>query len=899
MIGLLTTFVVVMLKEVAEIGLVAEQSAYLLFPVAILTAAWFGGALSGVVALSGSIFSLLAFYLPLDSLLRPTAALWIDLLVFLIEGAIICLIVARMKQSQEDAVAHLQKANEASDELTALQVTYRNLVESNVVGVIVCRSDGRIVDANDAFLQMILHDRTALEAGKLNWISMTPDRYRQRDEDALQELERTGRVTPYEKEYLAKDGTTRWVTVGAAHASQPGEIVAFILDITERYKVRHKLEQALEDAEAANRAKTEFLANVSHELRTPLSGIIGMTDLCLNEELTPTVRDFLQTVRDSGETLSNLINDILDFSRIDADELNFEMIRFDLHQLLNQSTKGLSLNAYEKGLELIERIDADVPRFVISDPTRVRQVIVNLVANAIKFTEHGEILVELTQHQSIDTRRFELGLKVRDTGIGIPVDDLEKIFTPFTQVDSSSTRMRGGAGLGLSICHKIVNGLNGNIRVNSEPGQGSCFEVVIPMERDHQQQAPVPDATLDQFADTHVLLVDDNETNIRMLEKTVTAWRLRPTSATSAKAAIEILQRRSADAFQVALIDAVMPDVDGVEFLRRAKLACGLPANVVLMMSPSDRQYYEPQLEQFENVRLLEKPISQSKLMDVMVSILHGSEGNHSSAKKITRTSEHTLSILVAEDTAANQKVIQEILRRRGHKVTIANNGREALQLATETMFDVIVMDMQMPTMDGFQATRMIREFDDPRHAKTPIIALTAHAMSGDRAKCFAAGVDEYLTKPIDSNALIQHVEHLGFRDAARSTIVVGYRQQESEGSSGEERCFAEAMARLGNDEALFRDLAEMYFEDGPGQLENLKSLIETRQSDEAAKAAHAVRGLVSNFGVNEPAYQILTEMNDSLHHEEPEVAASHLAALATAVENLNSRLKSHLGVNS
>ncbi len=808
-------------------------------------------------------------------------------------------------------ITDLRQTEEA---LRQSEARFRGTFENAAVGIAHVATTGRFLRVNEKYCTIVGYPREELLQRTFQDITY-PDDLAASVEPFTALMRGESPDFGLEKRYLRKEGSLVWVELFVSlqrdAVGQPAYAITMLQDISERKRLEGELWQAKEAAEAANRAKDEFLANVSHEIRTPMNAILGMTELTLDTPLTDDQRQCLKTVKSAADNLLGIINDLLDFSKIEAGKLELDPADFSLRSAVGDTLRALAVRAHMKGLELACHVQPDVPDALVGDAGRLRQVLLNLVGNAVKFTERGEVVVRVEMMNdecgmmnedsnapsgsSIHHSSFIiLHFLVRDTGIGIPKDEQERIFRAFEQQDTSTTRKYGGTGLGLPIASRLVALMGGQITVESEPGRGSTFAFTarfgLPPHPPEPTTAPPPVL----LHDLPVLIVDDNATNRRILDDWLCGWQMKPFAVGDGVAAMDALWDAVSTGrpYALVLLDARMPDTDGLALAAKIRKRAEWSATRIILLTSGDRP---GDLARSRELRLdahLLKPVQQDELLEAIYRVMNrkqddkvtrrqGDKVTEDSQELVTLSPGHlvTLSspkprrILVAEDNEFNAQLLEQLLVRRGHRVRLATNGREALARAEEGVFDLLLLDVHMPELDGFQVVQAIRERERTAGGHLPIIALTARARKEDREQCLAAGMDDFLAKPIQAADLWAAIDR-----------VVGARPSAGRPGPGllDPRVL---LAACGGDPAILEKIGQAFRARLPDHLRAVQDALRERDAPRLREAAHKLCGMVAAFST--VAGGVASDLEDQAARGQLDEAPALVERLETMAQEL------------
>jgi PAS domain S-box-containing protein len=736
----------------------------------------------------------------------------------------------------------VSEARTAARALVASEARFRQLAAAAPVGIFQTDSRGACTYVNERWCEIT--GLSAAEAAGQGWLAALHPTDRGRVREAWRAAVENAQPFRLRYRFVRADGAQTWVD-GHATAQSGADVrlegwIGTVTDVTESLRQSAELERAKSEAEAAARTKSLFLANMSHEIRTPLNAVIGMTTLLLDTPMSDDQHDFARTIHASGEALLEIINDILDYSKADVGKLELERQPFDLRRVIEESLDLVTPRALEKSLNLAYQIDEGTPEALIGDAVRLRQILTNLLSNAVKFTHQGEVFA------SIDSERAEgsmqrLHIAVEDTGIGIAAEQLPRLFQSFTQVDPSTTRKYGGTGLGLAISKRLAELMGGSVKVESTPGRGSVFHVWVQLERASlSPQAPFLQRNAPALMGKRILIVDDNLTNRRILTRFAMLWGMRPSTLPSA---LEALDRvRHGEPFDVAVLDMSMPDMDGVELTRQLHQCRGAERLPIVLLTSLGQRPLPDSAPEPRLTACLAKPIKAALLFNTLVAAVRGESPAGAASGGAARVPPpEPLQVLVAEDHVINQRVVMRLLQHLGHTVDVVGNGREALEAASSRRYDVLLMDIQMPELDGIQAARAIVRKRGPQGLPR-IIAMTANAMPGDREACMAAGMDGYLAKPIELRDL---ADALGHSVAAASGV------DPSLGEMAIDATRLEHLRSMQDDSqpSLVRELIDMFEADSAAHVQRIAEAHARGDAGALRTLAHRFLSATQNIG--------------------------------------------------
>jgi PAS domain S-box-containing protein len=828
---------------------------------------------------------------------------------------------------------NITQRKQAEELLRESEARLRALTDSAQDAIIMMNPDGRISFWNPA-AERILGYKNAEAVGKKLDAFIMPSRYHEAYRAAYSGFQQTGQGAAIGKtldlEAIRKDGMeiSIQLSLSAVHMGNGWHAVGILRDTTERKQAETELQRIniiLEEAtihandmavqsEAANAAKSEFLAHMSHEIRTPMNGIIGMIGLLLDTELNDEQRRYAEIVNASGESLLSLINDILDFSKIEAKRLDLEILDFDLSSLLDDFASTLAVRSFEKGLELICSADLDVPTRLRGDPGRLRQILTNLTGNAIKFTHEGEVIVHVSLLEESEDNVL-LRFSVSDTGIGIPENKIGLLFNKFSQVDSSVTRQYGGTGLGLAISKQLAELMGGHIGVNSEEGKGSEFWFTARLAKQVEKIASIPSADL---IGVRVLVVDDNATNREILVIRLAFWGMRPAEAKSGPGALQALEKAldENDPFRIAVIDMQMPGMDGETLGRRIQADDRLKDIRMVMLTSLGIRGDASHFQKIGFAAYVTKPIRNQELKTVLSMALSGQDRpsqrviatRHTARESLPFFENSKARILLADDNITNQQVALGILKKLGLRADAVANGAEVLNALESLPYDLILMDVQMPVMDGMEATRRIREKEKGKSDQAarrcesqavnfhiPIIAMTAHAMQGDREQCLAAGMNDYVSKPVSPQALTDCLKKwLPIDNSADEWMEKAHDLEKSrEAKVAESPVWdrSEMLELLMDDEDLVKTITESFLSDIPGQIQALKAFLQAGDVSGVERQAHTIKGASANVG-GERLRAVAFEIEKAARAQNLTAAGAHMADLEMQFDCLKEAMK-------
>ncbi|MFH2059672.1 MAG: response regulator [Pseudomonadota bacterium] len=753
-------------------------------------------------------------------------------------------------------------------ELDEAEKLFRSLSESSPVGIVKFDNKGKCIYVNENFLEIFEYSqKEALEEESLERLFASD-----RGPSSLKKFNTINirEDTSIQYEICTPSGKRKWINARSKSViDESGKIIAHvgtIADISEEKKYEQLLQIAKEDAEAASKTKSEFLANMSHEIRTPLNGVVGMINLLQYTNLSDQQKDYIEILRTSSDSLLDIINDILDFSKIEAGKLDIEYTTFNLQALILETLETFLPDAEKKGLEIILRYEPNSPKWFLGDYNRIKQILMNIVNNAIKFTIEGHVLVDVEYKDTFNKKMF-IQISVKDTGIGISKNNISKIFDQFSQADSSTTRKYGGTGLGLAISKQLVELMGGNIQIKSDEGEGSTFTFVLPLmvgeEKDSQF---LPEKSYSPLKNIRILIVDDNKININIIEEYLGKWGVICCSVNSGKKALHELQtaNKSGKPFKFILLDYLMPEMNGLTLAKKIKNNFNISETILIMLTSATALINIQEIAGTGILAYLTKPINESNLLNMLASFCNNKNKNakfdifkktHIETEKNTGLIEiikaKNLRVLLVEDNITNQKSQKWLLEKFGCIVDIASNGKESIQMVNKFDYNIIFMDLQMPEMDGYKATELIRK-EENNSTHIPIIAMTANAMTGDREKCIETGMDDYLSKPVNNDELLKKL-YMWSNSAHNEKNNGGKKISDpSKETSRIVFDYKNALEIYENDYEILKEIISCYLEDVPVNLENLKKAFEIKDHSTLNHIAHSLKGGASYIGAEQ-----------------------------------------------
>ncbi len=801
--------------------------------------------------------------------------------------AILCLFVIFGSHAQY--TINQRAAAEAA--LRESEEKFRTIIETTPDGYYEVDRNANFTFFNDSICKILGYSRE--EMATLNQLELLDETNSQKLRDTFNKVLDSGNpITSLAWTLYDKNRSLRFIESSVSLIKDPkGNPVGFggfIRDVTQRQRAEVMYRAKLA-AEAASRTKSEFLASMSHEIRTPLNAIIGLVELMLTSDLPPDQREDLDVVKSSAYSLLSIINNILDFSKIEAGRLEFEKTPFSFRRFMDESLKIMGMKSHEKGIELAYRVAPGIPDRILGDPVRLRQVLLNLVDNAIKFTDKGEVIVSATAQSQTDYE-VVLHISVVDSGIGIPADRQRSIFGAYNQGDPSTLRQYGGTGLGLAVSAQLVDLMGGNIKLKSQPSQGSRFRFTACFIVQQDGEPHQPEVAHPELAGLNILVVDDNDSGRKITQEILEGLQIRVASAAGPRQAKEILSksRTENEPFDLILIDSDMPETDGFSLAEWIINQQQSNAGIILLLTfPHLKRKAE--LQTLGIAAGIVKPFGASELAGVILSALGidetKTELSATAQKKAIRIPSRSLKILVAEDTAFNQKFIQRLLDRWNHKISLVGNGREALEALKNESFDIVLMDVQMPQLNGLEATKAIRIDEQQSKNHIPIIAMTAHAIKGDRERCLEAGMDEYISKPIDSDKLFDAIEKL--------TGDPGHPDSTGDVSPAIDK--ETLLKAFDGDWNFLKEVVDVFLSDYPRLLDDLRRAHKESDSDTLMRAAHSLKGMMKNFQA-EPAAEAAFELEKKGKEDNFDGVPDAIENLAGQVADVDKTLRGILG---